>query len=148
MDVKYRLGDEQTDAAILTDFPNVYHRICRLADHLMGYYLRGDALLFIPATASREGVPRFVSAVFDERSAQRFEERVRKAISRKRYPRELPVPAFPIRLEVEFAEGGREAFTFDFRDRSDEALIAFCRAVCESARRHFRMRFSAKNSPT
>ena len=73
MDVKYRLGDEQTDAAILTDFPNVYHRICRLADHLMGYYLRGDALLFIPATASREGVPRFVSAVFDERSAQRFE---------------------------------------------------------------------------
>ena len=40
MDVKYRLGDEQTDAAILTDFPNVYHRICRLADHLMGYYLQ------------------------------------------------------------------------------------------------------------
>ena len=77
--------------------------------------------MLIPLNASREGVPRFVAVTFDVW--------------------ELPKPSFPVTLETEFADGGRETFVFAFAAYSDETIELFCRNICDRARIRFRRRF-------
>ncbi len=96
----------------------------------------------IPAALPRDGMPRFVSAAFDGRAARAFERKVERVLARRRYPVQLPVPAFCVALGTQFADGGRQTFVYDFAVHSDEAAEAFCRAVCERARRAFRFRLT------
>lgn len=144
MEITCRLGDAQADEAFRAEHQHLYHRICRLADNLAGYFLCGDAHVVIVTGAPRDGVPRFVSAVFDERSDRIFEEKIYRMLARKRFVQELPLPTFAVRLETEFADGGRETFVYDFGAHSDETLEEFCKLICARALDRFRHRFSAR----
>ncbi len=135
-----QLQDETMQFAL--QFKHLYHRICRLADNLAGYYLCGDAHIIIVSGAPRNGVPEFISVTFDEKAASAFEARTDRTLAKQRFAQELPKPKFPVRLETQFSDGGREEFTFDFAAYSDETIDAFCKAICDSARRRFRHRFS------
>lgn len=144
LEITCRMGNAQADAAFREGHQHLYHRICRLADNLAGYFLCGDAHIVIVAGAQRDGVPRFISATFDERADRIFEERTDRMLARKRFAQELPVPSFAVRLETEFADGGREVFVYDFGTHSDETLEAFCKHICARALDRFRHRFSAR----
>ena len=80
---------------------------------------------------------------FDEDAAAKYELEVKKLIARKRFPKELPKPDFCVTLYVQFSDGGQDQFSFDFATYSEETLEAFCHAICESAKRRYRLRFSA-----
>ena len=140
-----RLGEEAADAAFCAEHRHLYHRICRLADNVAGYFLRGDAHILIVSGAPREGVPRFVAVTFDARADRVYEAQTERAIAKNRFARELPKPKFAVRLETEFADGGRETFVFDFGAYSEPAIEAFCEQVCTCARMRFRHRFSPRD---
>ena len=142
MKATFRLGDAAADAEFCRAHQHLYHRICRLADNVAGFYLRADAHLIMPENAQIEGVPRFVGVTFDEEDDRAFERQVNALLTGRKFPPELPVPKFSVALEVEFPDGGKETFVFDFAAYSDEAIEAFCSAVCESARRRYRFRFA------
>ena len=137
----YPLGDAAAEEEFCRTHLHLYHRLCRLADNLAGYYLCGDAHMLIPLNASREGVPRFVAVTFDERAGRDYERRVERLLQKKRFVWELPKPSFPVTLETEFADGGRETFVFAFAAYSDETIEMFCRNICDRARIRFRRRF-------
>lgn len=146
MDVTCRLGDPDAEAQFRYAYEHLYHRICRLADNVAGYYLCGDAHILIASNAPREGAPRIFAVTFDEDAAAKYELRVKKLFQRKRFPTELPKPGFPITLFIQFSDGGQEQFCFDFGTYSEETLEALCRSICESAMRRYRLRFSAAKS--
>lgn len=143
MDVTCRLADPEAEAQFRCSYEHLYHRICRLADNVAGLFLCGDAHILIAPNAPRAGAPRFIAVTFDEDAAAKYELEVKKLIARKRFPKELPKPDFCVTLYVQFSDGGQEQFSFDFATYSEETLEAFCQAICESAKRRYRLRFSA-----
>ena len=76
------LGDAAAEEEFCRTHLHLYHRLCRLADNLAGYYLCGDAHMLIPLNASREGVPRFVAVTFDERAERDYERRVERLLQK------------------------------------------------------------------
>ena len=135
------LGDAAAEEEFCRTHLHLYHRLCGLADNLAGYYLCGDAHMLIPLNASREGVPRFVAVTFDERAEREHQRWVAPVLANKRLVCALPQPFFPVTLETEFADGGRETFVFAFAAYSDETIELFCRNICDRARIRFRRRF-------
>ena len=142
MQVVYELGGGREEA-LRRDYMHFYYRVKRLEDSVIGYFLTGDAHAFIRARFPREGVPVFSKAAFDGAAAERFERRVERLLCGRGYRRaaaNMPLPDFPVRLEVDFC-GIRETFGYVFG--GDDALNAFCAAVCKRAAELFRHRFSA-----
>lgn len=135
------LGDGQSDREFCREYENLYHRLCRLADSLAGYFLVGTINVVVAASASREGAPRFIAATFDATAAALFELRAQRVRTRPYTIRDLPKPGFPVTLEVQFADGGSETFAFNFKTYSDQTVEEFCGKICESARRRYRFRF-------
>ena len=123
------------------DFTHLYHRIKRLEDGVIAYWLTGDAHAFVRSHMPREGLPAFVRVSFDGAAAEKFERRVERLLD-GRYSRaaaQMPLPAFPVRIEIDL-DGACGLFSYAFR--GEEEFSGFCASVCALAKEKFRHRFS------
>ena len=122
-------------------FPNLFNRLKRLEDNIVGYCLFGATHMLF-SEKERAGMPAVTAATFSPDVVRKFETTCDYIYWKRSYRAAeclLPLPPAPMPVEVDFG-AVRETFLHAFGD--EDALETLCATIAARARDLYRRRFS------